>query len=451
MGEVSVTVVEHQTLNTSKGFITCDGIKGMTNEDIQKELASQNVKEVYRIMKRKKNGNSSETQKNNPTNQNDTKPNDSDFDPTDSFIITFNTPILPSDLKIGYLRVNVRLYIPNPRRCNKCQMYGHVAKFCQHDLICPKCGQEGHEDKRCDNDKSCYHCKKSHETWSRQCPMWKLEKQIIEEKTKNNITFKDARTRIYSSNQDLVSQVPKLNRYLQNKTTYSNISAQPDVITSLQETIKQLKDQNKALQMQISELVGLISHEKQIKFNLASTSLELPDIDPVRPKRLLHESSSEEDINEPSAKRATSEGQEANMPTASPPEERIVSPEVIPPSVDPLTEEEPSSSDVVNDSVEMEDSASVEEETTPPPKEKGGDWDVAAKDGKHRTSPALKPAPLADRNKKPMKRDTKLPKVSKAKDAAAISASQEALKIAASDAKASKSKVRTPVNPPLSK
>ena len=294
--------------------------------------------------------------------------------------------------------------------------------------------------------------KKSHETWSRQCPMWKLEKQIIEEKTKNNITFKDARTRIYSSNQDLVSQVPKLNRYLQNKTTYSNISAQPDVITSLQETIKQLKDQNKALQMQISELVGLISHEKQIKLNLASTSLELPDIEPIRPKRLLHEfSSSEEDINEPSAKRATSEGQEANTPTASPPEERIVSPEVIPPSVDPLTEEEPSSSDVVNDSVEMEDSASVEEETTPPPKEKGGDWDVAAKDGKHRTSPALKPAPLADRNKKPTKSATKLPKVSKAKDAAAISASQEALKIAASDAKASKSKVRTPVKSPLSK
>ena len=115
--------------------------------------------------------------------------------------------------------------------------------------------------------KSCYHCKKSHETWSRQCPMWKLEKQIIEEKTKNNITFKDARIRIYSSNQDLVSQVPKLNRYLQNKTTYSNISAQPDVITSLQETIKQLKDQNKALQIQVSELITLITIEKQNKLD----------------------------------------------------------------------------------------------------------------------------------------------------------------------------------------
>ena len=139
------------------------------------------------------------------------------------------------------------------------------------------------------------------------------------------------------------------------------------------------------------------------------------------------------------------------MPASSSPEERTVSSEEFSPPEGPLLEGEPSPPVVVNDSVEMEDSASVEEETTPPPKEKGGDWDVAAKDGKHRTSPALKPAPLADRNKKTMKSATKLPKVSKAKDAAAISASQEALKIAASDAKAAKSKARTPIKSPLNK
>ena len=94
---------------------------------------------------------------------------------------------------------------------------------------------------------------------------------------------------------------------------------------------------------------------------------------------------------------------------------------------------------------------SVEGKSTPLPGGKGGEWDVASKDGKHRPSPAHKSAPLADR-KKPTKSATKLPsKVSKAKDAAAISVSQEALKIAASDAKASKSTVRTPVKSPLSK
>ena len=201
--------------------------------------------------------------------------------------------------------------------------------------------------------------------------------------------------------------------------------------------------------MQISELVGLISHEKQIKLNLASTSLELPDIDPIRPKRLLHEfSSSEEDINLPSAKRATSTGQEANKPASSSPEERTVSSEESSPPEGFLPEGEPSPPVVVNDSVEMEDSASVEDEPTPPPKEKGGDWDVAAKDGKHRPSPAHKPAPLADRNKETTKSGSKLPTISKAKDAAAVSASQEALKIAASDAKAAKSKARTPIKSP---
>ena len=99
IGEVSVIVEEHQTLNTSKGFIICDDIRGMTNEDIQKELESQNVKEVYRIQRRKTTF--------GPANKNST---DQNFilEPTDQFIMTFSTPKLPRELKVGYLLVKVR-------------------------------------------------------------------------------------------------------------------------------------------------------------------------------------------------------------------------------------------------------------------------------------------------------------------------------------------------------
>ena len=90
---VSVSVEEHQTLNTSKGFITCDAIRGMTNEDIQNEIKSQDVKEVYRIQARKKTTNPKENKpKKTDANQRENSGKDEDpiFEPTDSFIITFS-------------------------------------------------------------------------------------------------------------------------------------------------------------------------------------------------------------------------------------------------------------------------------------------------------------------------------------------------------------------------
>ena len=314
--DVSVIVEEHQTLNTSKGFITCDAIRGMTNEDIQNEIKSQDVKEVYRIQRRKKTTNPKENKSQNQ-NENSRKDEDPTFEPTDSFIITFSTPTLPKTLKIGYLRVNVRLYIPNPRRCNQCQMYGHIKKFCQHDPVCPKCGQEDHVGQTCTNEKSCYHCKGKHEATSRDCPMWKLEKLIIEEKSRNNITFREARSRIYSSHQHLVIQIPKLNKNTQNKTTFSTTASQREFVEELLHTIDDLRDQNKALQVQLKDLVNLIAHEKNMKLNtpLTLTSDDLPTIDTVRSKRShLTSSSSEEDLREPFPKRVPpSDGQGVNV------------------------------------------------------------------------------------------------------------------------------------------
>jgi len=40
---------------------------------------------------------------------------------TNTFIITFKTPTIPKHLRIGYLRLPVSTYIPNPLRCFKCK------------------------------------------------------------------------------------------------------------------------------------------------------------------------------------------------------------------------------------------------------------------------------------------------------------------------------------------
>ena len=37
--------------------------------------------------------------------------------PTHTYVLTFNTPVLPKKVKAAYLSVNVEVYIPNPLRC----------------------------------------------------------------------------------------------------------------------------------------------------------------------------------------------------------------------------------------------------------------------------------------------------------------------------------------------
>ena len=51
----------------------------------------------------------------------------------------------------------------------------------------------------------CVHCKGSHTTYSKECPTWNQEKQIITLKTTLNIPFPEARKRVTSPPQSLAS------------------------------------------------------------------------------------------------------------------------------------------------------------------------------------------------------------------------------------------------------
>ena len=84
--------VPHNSLNTSKGIIRCPDLAGISEEEITSELSDQNVTAARRI----------------------TIFRDGIKKPTNTIVLTFNTAILPKCLKVGYLRVTVDLYIPNP-------------------------------------------------------------------------------------------------------------------------------------------------------------------------------------------------------------------------------------------------------------------------------------------------------------------------------------------------
>ena len=260
IGEIPVEVKEHKELNSCKGRVFCDNIevKEMSNDTIKKEMADQNVSEVYRQQRRKDDG--------------------TGYENTDSFIVTFDTLKLPNIVKIGYIYVEVQPYIPNPRICFNCQRYGHGKKTCTHDSICAKCAQKGHEHDDCENDYVlCYHCEQQHKTTDKKCPMFQLEKMIIKEKTRSNIPFREARRRIYNANPELTRKIPKLRSSAPiPKTSYSSVSAVHSVPNEIQQQLQNQQQQIVTLTNRITDLLTIIQQSPALSnlLNVEDSDME---------------------------------------------------------------------------------------------------------------------------------------------------------------------------------
>jgi hypothetical protein len=190
----NVNVERHQRYNESQGVITCSILKDYTEADIVDGLSHLGITKAYRIMKKDTDGN---------------------LQPTPTLILTFNVPEIPDKIRIrAGLYERVRQYVPLPRRCFNCQNYGHGSKHCRNkQSICPRCGEicsDAHEPVNCQKPIKCYHCKEPHLTSSRTCNKYLMEKEIIAVKTKEKISFREARQK--------VSQM-----FLKPGTTYSSI------------------------------------------------------------------------------------------------------------------------------------------------------------------------------------------------------------------------------------
>ena len=89
--------------------------------------------------------------------------------------MTFNTNKIPKEIKIGYQK-NVELYIPNSLRCYKCQWFWHHQDQCTRLPGCGRCGEyDIHND--CQKDYKCANCQGNHAAGSRDCDIWKKEKE----------------------------------------------------------------------------------------------------------------------------------------------------------------------------------------------------------------------------------------------------------------------------------
>ena len=168
-GLAPVTVSPHRSLNTCKGVIRNWELANCDPEEVKRNIP--NIVDIHRIVSKR----------------------DGKEIKTNTLILTFNLPKIPSSLKICYLNVPVTEYVPNPMRCYKCQTFGHMSNKCKKSEICARCSETGHYDKTCNKAFKCINCKENHAAYSKKCPIYKKEYDIQNIRVKKNVSFFEAR------------------------------------------------------------------------------------------------------------------------------------------------------------------------------------------------------------------------------------------------------------------
>ena len=112
---------------------------------------------------------------------------------TNAYILTFNTPKVPKELKIGYTIVKVETYIPNSLRCYNRQEFGPGKDRCTRTPVCVRSSKSNANHTNGKQDPHCPNCRKKHTTESKDCKMSKKEKEILRIKYTQNIPFPGAR------------------------------------------------------------------------------------------------------------------------------------------------------------------------------------------------------------------------------------------------------------------
>ena len=162
-------------------MIRCRDLEGVSEEEICQNLSSQDVTSVRRIKVRRNN--------------------------ELSLHLMFQLFLhLSKQVILTYL-------------LNQCQRFGHGQNICRGKLTCARCCQFEHDNKECVNDVVCINCKSNHCTYSRECPQWKLEKQVQQVRVQNWLSFPEARKLVETAAPKVVGK------------TYAAVAAAPKPIT----------------------------------------------------------------------------------------------------------------------------------------------------------------------------------------------------------------------------
>ena len=211
---VPITVTPHGTLNFKKGVIRCRELARMSETEIQQALSDQHVAEVKRISVKR----------------------DGSRVQTNTYILTFKSCSLPQSIKVGYLRVPVEMYVPNPMRCFKCQRFGHHRDNCRSHELCARCGGNDHSSETCQLEPRCVNCEGSHWSNSRDCPKWRTEKQILQIKVTKNVSYPEAKKQLATQVQTPTMQKSYAAAASQPRITTASIETQTEITWHIDET-----------------------------------------------------------------------------------------------------------------------------------------------------------------------------------------------------------------------
>ena len=254
---IPVKITPHRTLNFCKGTIFSRELIDESDDSIVTELSSQGVTGAKRILRKDSNG---ELQK------------------THTIILTFSNPTLPDAIVAGYLKIKVRPYIPNPLRCFRCQKFGHGVNNCNFvleknkDKICDKCAEQHAISTKCPSLESkmykCFNCNGNHPSYSKECPVWKKEKEISRIKFTQNITFPEARKSFEQTNSTIATNTVTYSEALRAKpkkctdsSTNTDLSLPPNA--DFEDMIKYMQQKN--IEQKIAEEKRKAIKQKEIK------------------------------------------------------------------------------------------------------------------------------------------------------------------------------------------
>ncbi|XP_064464134.1 uncharacterized protein LOC135375334 [Ornithodoros turicata] len=183
LGDIPVSIRKHRILNIVKGVISESELLDCSDSEIEEGLREHGVVAARRIIMRR----------------------DGKEMQTKHIVLSFQLHRLPETIKVGYLNFHVRPYVPNPRR----QRFGHGSQVCSGQETCPKCSGNGHTPESCENTVRCANCKGDHPVYSRSCPRWKEEKEILRIKAEQNISCQAAKAQTEFARKGTFSEVAR--------------------------------------------------------------------------------------------------------------------------------------------------------------------------------------------------------------------------------------------------
>lgn len=112
---------------------------------------------------------------------------------SETVLIESEGNFVPNKVFLGFMSYPVRVYVPKPLRCFKCQRYGHTAKVCKEQRRCARCGGD-HEYGKCGDgvQPRCCNCGGAHSVAYGGCEFMKRENEIQKVRVERKLSYAEA-------------------------------------------------------------------------------------------------------------------------------------------------------------------------------------------------------------------------------------------------------------------